>query len=114
MLDKATLKSYYQAMIAHGPRNEALEQLIDGIQANECVISVQMQALHLLMAYETERRQNESTDDISCWILNKTINLICGQTEEDEMLENPETIFRRSLMASQSMLETVRWTRQSR
>ncbi len=106
MFDQATLKSNYQAMVAHGPRNEALEQFIEGIQVDESVIPVQMQALQLLMVYETERRQNEPTDDFSCWILNKTIKLICSQTEEDEILENPETIFRRSLIASQRMLET--------
>ena len=65
-----------------------------------------MQALHLLMVYETKRRQKEPTDDICCWVLNQTVNLICGQTEEDEILENPETIFRRSLIASQRMMET--------
>ncbi len=105
MLDKKVLNQAYQAMIAHGPRCDALEKMLEEIGSDEWIISVRLLALRLLMDYEAERRKHETTDDGSRWILNKTIKLICDQTEADETLGDPESIFRRSLIASQRMLE---------
>ncbi len=105
MIDRKRFEEAYKDMIGSGPRHAAIEEMLEGLSHTEWLVSVRVLSTLLLIEYEAERRKTESIDDYSDWVLNKTFKLICDQTEADESLGDPESIFRRALIASKRMLE---------
>ncbi len=105
MIDRKRFEEAYKDMISSGPRHAAIEEMLEGLSHTEWLVSVRVLSTLLLIEYEAERRKTESIDDYSDWVLNKTFKLICDQTEADESLGDPESIFRRALIASKRMLE---------
>ena len=105
MIDRERFENAYKSMVSGGPRHAGIEEMLEGLSQTEWLVSVRTLSTYLLIQYEAERRKTEPIDDGSDWILNKTFKLICDQTEADETLGDPESVFKRALIASKRMLE---------